>query len=233
MDASLIVMGLTLACAGVFLLRDYVQSLVCKHLVHANVVSIQQVFTPQLMAAGKPPNPYVADGFYPIIEYMSDGQPIRFTAIDAATSGRFHVGDRIKLKITQSRRKSSRSSRSLLVLLVLCLVLAGLMTFAAATDGLHMSIFKILGGSVVLAIGLTMMIIHTREQDERGLESLVDSGRAYAQFCLHEPTAFEKWRVAAADKRQQLKIRSAKAFAGCCFTAASMLFVVAFAPLMG
>lgn len=226
-------MGLTLACAGIFLLRDYVHSLVCKHVLHANVVSIQQVFTPQLMAAGKQPRPYVPDGFYPIIEYQSEGSPIRFTAIDSATSGRFHVGDRIKLRITQSRRKNARKSRSLAALLLLCFMLAGLMIYAAVSSDHRMSIFEISGASVVLAIGLTMMIIHTRELDERALDSLVDSGKAYTQFSLHEPTAFGKWRVAAADRRQHLKIRSAKAFAGCCFTAASMLFVVAIAPLMG
>jgi len=232
MDAFIFVMGLTLAAVGVFLFRDYVRFLAGSYSISGKVVSIQQVFIPKPIGRKVDIEPYVADGFYPVVEYKSDSTPIRFTAIDNVASGRFHVGDKLRLKVTKSRRKHQRHCRSMSILMSLLVLLASLMFVSATMTGYHLSVIKIISASFVLAIGFAMLIIYTREQDEQSEQNQLDTGKAYSQLCLFEPTAFNKWQATWQDRRQLKKIRGARAAAGFCFTSASMLVLAALMPVL-
>ena len=123
-DAFTFFMGLTLAVTGWFLCRDYARFLGASYFLKGRVTSIQQVFVaPSLRDAREGrPQPVVSDGFYPVIEYTSPTGAISFTAIDRSTSGRFHVGDEVRLRVSKTRRKQNRVCKSF-SMLALSLVL--------------------------------------------------------------------------------------------------------------
>lgn len=230
MDAFAVMMALTLVSAGFFLVRDYVRFLSGVYTVNAKVISIQQVFLPRHNDAAQAT--YVSDGFYPVIEYETESGPISFTAIDSLTSGRFHVGDRLRLKVTKSRRRSQRRCRSVTVLFSLLMILAAFLIVSALFATFDLSLLKIIEASFVLGIGSAMLIIYTREQDAQGISQVAGYEANHTQLCLYEPTAFSKWRNAWQDRRQRNKIRGARACAGFCFTSACLLLVAAVQPFL-
>lgn len=235
MDAFVFVMGLTLLAAGLFLFRDYVQFLAGVHTLPAKVVSIQQVFLPGLSSeTDAPGGRFVSNGFYPIVEYHSETGPISFTAIDKAISGRFHVGDKLRLRISKTRRSCHRHCKSITALLSLLLVLCVCLFAAALETGAQLSAFKIIGASVVIALCFATLILYTREQDEQGNHRFRAASAASgpAQLCLCEPTAFEKWKGTWQDHRQKTRIRGAQAFGAMCLTSACALLAVALRPFL-
>jgi hypothetical protein len=230
-DAFVFVMGMTLATIGLFLFRDYVRFLSGTHRIRGKVVTIQQAFIPRRDAQEEGCQ-FVSDGFYPVVEYQSEGEAVRFTAIEKAASGRFHVGDKLSLKVSKSRRKRHRHCRSMSVLTALMTVLAGFLVFFAFASGHHLSILKIVCASFVLAFGFAMFIIYLREHDEQGNDTSIDHNRAYPQLCLFEPTAYDKWQSNTRDRRQLQRIRGVRAAAGFCFTSASMMLGAALLPML-
>ena len=230
MDIFIFVVGMTLAAVSVFLLKDYVRFLLGVYSVPGKVISIQQVVVPRLAASPGPR--FVQSGFYPVVEYGSDAGPITFTMIDPATSGRFHVGDRVSLRVAKTRRRHRRNSRCVSVLMLLQVLLFGLLVSAAVSTSFELSVVKIALASAVLALCLAILILYTKDQDEQGINDFGHSRFGCPQLCLFEPTACSKWHDAWVDRRQLLKIRGSQAFGACCMMMACVLFVLAMQPLL-
>ncbi len=230
MDIFILIVGMTLAAAGVFLFRDYVGFLLGVHSLSGKVISIQHVFVHRRHDNGC--RPFVGDGFYPVVEYPSDSGPLAFTAIDPSTSGRFHVGDNIKLNVAKSRRSQRRTSKSTRVLILLLVALLGILVAAPMIAGFELSIMKITLASVVLALCFAMLIGFVRDQDELGLNDYAHSRSGRPRLCLFEPTAFCKWHECWMDRRQLLKIRSSQIFRAFCLLFACVLFALSLQPLL-
>lgn len=230
MDLFIFNIGLTLAAASIFLVKDYVRFLLGVHSVSGKVVSIQQVFVHRSIGAcGKP---FVSDGFYPVVEYNSETGPVSFTVIDPSTSGRFHVGDRIRLKVAKSRRKQRRGCKSATILVFLQLLLLGSMLASGIFSDYHLSTPKIILASIVLALCFAILILYTRDQDEQGINDFSHTRSGLPQLCLFEPTACAKWHDAWVDRRQLLKIRGSQAFGVFFMSSALILLLFAMQPLL-
>lgn len=230
MDFFILIIGMTLASAGVFLFRDYVGFLLGVHSLSGKVISIQQVFVHgRQHQRGQP---FVGDGFYPVVEYQSESGPLAFTAIDPSTSGRFHVGDSIKLNVAKSRRSERRMSRTTRTLIVLLLSLLACLVAAPMLASFELSPMKIILASVVLAFCFAMLIVYVRDLDEQGLNDYAHSRSGRPRLCLFEPTAFCKWSDCWMDRRQQMKIRNSQIFGVFCVLLACVLVVLSLQPLL-
>lgn len=230
MDIFILIIGMTLASAGVFIFRDYVGFLLGVHSLSGKVISIQQVFVHG--RHDKHGEPYVGDGFYPVVEYQSDTGPLAFTAIDPSASGRFHVGDSIRLNVAKSRRSERRMSKTTRVLILLLVSLLGCLIAAPLFAGFELSMMKITLASVVLALCFAMLIVFVRDLDEQGLNDFAHSRSGRPRLCLFEPTAFCKWSECWMDRRQQMKIRNSQIFGVFCVLLACVLFVLSLQPLL-
>lgn len=231
MDAFTLAMSLTLAVAGVFLYRDYVQFLRGVHSVLGKVCAIQQVFVPQESDATGARRPLVKNGFYPVVEYTSAQGPIRFTAIDHNISGRFHVGDKLRLRVTKSRRSHCRTCKSFSALVILLAVLCVSLVVAALFAQFHLLAHQVLMASFVIAFCFSVLVIYVRDQDKQEDQAFSRSELGHAQLCLFEPTAFEKWSQALKDPVQIIKIRSSQLIGAICLTSACAMLILAIQPL--
>lgn len=230
MDVFTLIMALTLAVVGIFLCRNYASFLRGAYAKHARVISIQQVFTSSLNLTTKA-STYVKNGFYPVIEYQNNGEPVRFTAIDQYVSGNFHVGDELKLRILKTRRSKNRACKTVLVLVsMLCLLGVDLFIYAFMSEA-AISLAQVFFASVIIAASLATLVLYLKDQDElyeKGLKS-TKSGRA--QLCLAEPAAFKNWTSALTDPAQRYKIRSTQFFGATCMCSSLLLLVIAIQPM--
>jgi len=231
MDAFTFILGLTLAVAGIFLYRNYTSFLRSVYAKRARVISIQQVFSSCANLQTGISN-YVKNGFYPVIEYSMNGEPVRFTAIDKHLSGNFHVGDEIKLRVLATRRSKNRVSKTV-VLLVSMLSLLGLDLFVSAiVSEAPVSLAQVYLASFIIAAGLSLVGLYLKDQDaqyEQGLSS-TKSGRT--QLCLAEPAAFKNWTAALRDPVQRYKIRSTQFFGATCMCSSVVMLVLAILPVV-
>tara|TARA_R110002167_G_scaffold137107_2_gene323967 strand:+ start:588 stop:1277 length:690 start_codon:yes stop_codon:yes gene_type:complete len=205
-------MSLTLAVTGVFLYRDYASFLKGAYVKHGKVVSIQAAFSSHVVANNSPSRSFVPEGFYPIIEYMYEGQAVRFTALDHLASAKLHVGDNIQLRIITTRRKENRACKSLIALVSLISIF-GITLFAAAITGnAPLSLAQICLGSLIIALSLTILALYFSDQDQRFMHDLKETKRGYTQLALAEPTAYKKWQSSFRDPVQRFKIQGSR----CC-----------------
>ncbi len=225
MDAFTLIISLTLAIAGFFLYRDYSRFLRGAYAKRGEVVSIHQVFANNLYQhQGSKMQPYVKNGFYPVIEYPLDGGSVRFTAIDHFASGNFHVGDKVKLRIIKTRRKHSRTCKTLTALISMITLLGLGMIGAALTSSIHISLAQVLLASTVIAASLSILIFYQRDQDSHYIHELSHTKNGRAQLYLAEPAAFKNWTAALHDPIQRIKIRSSQ-FCGATFIGSALLIL--------
>jgi hypothetical protein len=233
MDAFTFVIGLTLAVAGFFLYRDYARFLRGAYAKQGKVISIQQVFSAQLSSdATRLAPPYVRNGFYPVIEYSLKDGPIQFTAIDKNTSGSFHVGDQVKLRIIKTRRKATRVCHTFIVLVAMVTLLSLGMISAALSSSFQISIGQVFLASCVVAASLSMLIFYLRDQDQLYTHELTHTKGGRTQLCLAEPTAFKHWKSALLDPAQRYKIRSSQLCGATCMGTAMITLTIALQPLI-
>jgi len=232
MDVFTLTMSLTLAVAGLFLCRDYARFLRGAYAVSGRVTSIQQVFVSRPESTEcKISKSHVENGYYPVIEYRSPGGAISFTAIDRSASGRFHVGDDIKLLINKTRRQESRICKTVIVLISMLVLLCLDMSAAALISGIYLSAGQIYLASFVITVSLAILVLYARDQDERGTHQLTRVDGNCAQLCLCEPAAFKNWAFSVRDPVQASKIRSSQLFGATCMCSALAIIVIAFQPL--
>jgi len=232
MDAFALLIGLTLAIAGVFLYKDYAHFLRGAYAKQGKVVSIQQVFTNNLHS--EPINKkksFVENGFYPVIEYLIKGEAVQFTAIDHNNSGNFHVGDQVKLKIIKTRRKESRLCKTAIALVSMIFILGAGIVFAGLASTVQVTIGQIFLSSLVIAICLAILVLYIKDQDEHFIQDLTQTKSGRTQICLTEPTAFRNWKSAFCDPVQRNKIRGSQ-FCGATFMCSAMfMLALAVQPL--
>ena len=138
MDAFSFLMSITLATAGLFLIRDYASLLKGSYAMVGRVKAIQQVFRILPENEEEARKIYVSNGFYPVIEYEADGQLVSFTAIDRQASGQLHVGDTVKLRVTKSRRRADRRNNVATLLVSLLSALCLGLTLDALFSEVHL-----------------------------------------------------------------------------------------------
>jgi hypothetical protein len=224
-------MASTLALAGVLLVRDYARFLRSVHTLQAKVTSIQHVFVPTLDGKPKETKNTVESGYYPVVQYQTKQGPVSFTCIDSAVVDRFHIGDKIRLRISKSRRKADRTCKTFTLLAMMLVMLSFGLVAGASFPGFYLAPTYIFTASLVIAACLCVIVRFKREQDEcKSIQVLHnDSGRT--QYCLQEPTAFKHWGQAVRDNHQVSKIRSSQALGLVCFAISAALLVVTMFPL--
>ena len=235
MDAFSLLVGLTLAVVGLFLCRDYVRLQRSAYAVTGRVKSIQQVFIPTRKATKEQEQPsagYVANGFYPVIEYCANGQTVSFTAIDLNTRGSFHVGDKLKIRVTNTRRQPGRVCRTLVVLVAMLSILGSGLIASALIADLQLSIAQIIFSSLVIAAGLAILALYARDQDENCINRPTGITGSDFQLYISEPTAFQKWQAAMKDPTQRTKIRSSQFLGATCMGSAMVMLVIALKPFV-
>lgn len=232
MDAFTLIISLTVAVAGFFLYRDYSRFLHGTYAKHGKVVSIHQVFSNYLYQTKNNGNnsPYVKSGFYPVIEYPLDGEPVRFTAIDHLASGNFHVGDKVKLRIITTRRKHSRTCKTLVALISMISILGLSLIGAALISSIAISLGQILLSSCVIAASLAILILYQRDQDQHYIHELSRTKSGKAQLFIPEPAAFRNWTSALSDPAQKAKIRSSQLCGATCIGIAFIMLSLAIQP---
>lgn len=232
MDAFTLIIGITLAIAGIFLYRDYARFLRGAYAKYGKVVSIHQVFTTPLSTLGPQTKaPFVKNGFYPVIEYPLEGGKVRFTAIDSNASGSFHVGDQVKLRIIKTRRKRSRTCKTLVALIAMISLLSIAMVAGAISSSIEISFNQVLLASFVITACLSVLIMYIRDQDQHYIHDLTQTKGGRTQLCLAEPTAFKNWNSALRDPVQRYKIRSTQFFGATCLGSSAIMLVFAVHPL--
>jgi len=232
MDAFALIIGLTLATAGVFLYKDYAHFLRGAYAKQGKVVSIQQVFTTYLHSESTSKNkPYVENGFYPVIEYLINGEGVQFTAIDHNNSGSFHVGDQVRLKIIKTRRKENRPCKTALALVSMIVILCGGLVIAGLASTIQVTIGQIFLASFVIAVCLAILVLYIKDQDEHVIQDLTQTKSGRTQICLAEPTAFRNWKSAFYDPVQRTKIRSSQFCGATCMCSAMFMLAIAVQPL--
>lgn len=206
-----IAMASTMAVAGVLLTRDYVRFLKSTHQVNAVVKSIQHVFLPSNARSG------TKSGYYPVLEYRTEQGPVAFTCIDELAANRFHIGDRIKLHVSKSRRTSSRNCRTFVLLSTMLTVLICGLLFSALVPDSGIGSMHIIVASFVVATSLFVIVRFKRDQDENLAMQTIDVDGGSARYWLKEPTAFKHWRKTLNDRKQAARVRFSQAFGVCCF----------------
>ncbi len=205
-EALTILTSLTLAVTGIFLFKDYANFLNGTYAKRGKVVSIQSTF-PKLSNTSKT---FIAEGFYPIIEYIHEGQAVRFTAIDHLASAKLHVGDKVQLRIIKTRRKENRACKCLIILVSLITILGCTLFSAALSGNTQLSISQIFLGSFVIALSLAILALYFSDQDQHFVNDLKETKRGYTQLFLAEPTAYRKWKTSFGDPTQRFKIQGSK-----------------------
>lgn len=229
-DVYNVVIALTLAVTGILLVRDYARFLTGVHSIKASVTSIQQVFLPPPTETSSYVNRFVVDGYYPVVQYNTESGPVSFTVTDQEASGRFHIGDRIRLRVTKTRRKENRVCKSFTLLgSLLCLLIAGLLA-SAFVEGIQLNAAQIVVASFVLAFCLLVIARFKRDQEDFHSLDMMQSQTGLTQLCLSEPTAFKYWRTTMMDRSQLNKVRSSQFFGFACFGAAAVVVIAAVYP---
>lgn len=231
MDAFSFLMSITLATAGLFLVRDYARFLKGSYSMAGRVKAIQQVFRILPESEDDARKVFVTNGFYPVIEYESDGLLVSFTAIDQQASGQLHVGDAVRLRVTKSRRRSNRRNKVATTLVSLLSILCLGLALDAAISEIHLSITQVVLASTTVAICLAILVLYVRDKDDYYIHDVVRTRGGHVQLCLFEPTAFQKWQSALRDPNQAFKIRSSQAFGATCMGAAMIMLAVAIEPM--
>lgn len=208
-EALTILISLTLAVTGIFLYRDYSRFLKGTYAKRGKVVSIQPTFS-NAHQVSLNTHRYVSAGFYPIIEYSHEGEAVRFTAIDHTASAKLHVGDKVQLRIIKSRRKETRSCKSIFTLVSLISILGIALTYTSITAASPPSLTQIFLGSFVIALSLGILALFLSDQDEYFENNLKVTKRGYTQLFLAEPTAYRKWQSSFRDPVQRFKIRGSR-----------------------
>ena len=203
-----VLISLTLAVTGIFLYRDYSSFLKGTDAKRGKVVSIQSTFSSN--NENKHSSPFVPAGFYPIIEYFYQKEAVRFTAIDHLASAKLHVGDKVQLRITKSRRKENRSCKSILALVSLISVLGIAMIVTSISGATPPSITQIFFGSFVIALSLAILALYLSDQDQYFLNDIKETKRGYTPLFLADPTAYRKWQSSFKDPVQRFKIRGSR-----------------------
>ncbi|KZZ60051.1 hypothetical protein A3762_03500 [Oleiphilus sp. HI0125] len=219
-----IAMAATMAIAGLLLTRDYVRFLQSTHKMNALVKSVQHVFSPSSHRGT------TKSGYYPVLEYRSEDGPVSFTCIDPEAADRFHIGDKIKLHVSKSRRSHSRNCRTFVALsLMLSLLVSGMLISALVPDS-GIGLMHIIIASFVVAVCLFVIVRFKREQDETENLQTLDIENGDVRYCLREPTAFNQWRKSFYDRKQAVRVRMSQVFGACCFVASGSIVVGAILP---
>ena len=231
MDVFTLSMGLTLLAAGWFMLRDYVRFLTSGYIVKGSVVAIQQSslhgysnLVQQIALANSAEHissetSYSSDkqySIYPVIEYLSNGEAVRFTMISGLSSDQYHVGDAVDLRFCRSRRVQGRISRSTVSLITMLTVLSIGLAIGAVFSSVGLTIAHICFSSIILTFCLFIMAAYYCNRDENSKAHYELGRRGRMRVLILEPSAFKHWGSMIDDKTQKRRIFGSQVFgAGC------------------
>lgn len=222
-----VAMSGTMAIAGLLLTRDYVRFLKSTHQVNSVVKSIQHVFLPSNARSG------TKSGYYPVLEYKTNQGPVAFTCIDERAANRFHIGDKVKLHVSKSRRTTTRNCRTFVLLSVMLAILVGGLFLSALIPDSGIGAMHIIVASFVVATSLFVIVRFKRDQDESMEMQTIDVDGGSARYWLKEPTAFKHWCRSLHDKKQAARVRFSQAFGLCCFIISGGIAFGSLLPVLG
>lgn len=228
MDMLLLLMGLVLLMAGWFLMWEFARFLHCAYVIQGQVISMEPGFglKKHLAHLDSDSGNY---SFFPVIQYEWMGEPTRFTTLDQECISGLQIGDRVKLSFSRTRRAQSRIGRMVFLLLVcMALLVAGIVGSTIAAHGL-LDIGHILMASFVLAVGLCIIVLYTRQQDETNPDTRYPQAQAQSvlNVFLLEPTNVCYWKRLFTNRSQRRRIMFSKMVGGCCFMAGMFMLVSA------
>ena len=222
MDVLLLFMGLTLAAAGVLLIRDYSRALYSSYTARGRVVNIEPGYWPKALLPQGYPRDQRLPAYFPVIEYYWNGESSRFTALMPEASTTLQVDELVDVQVSRSRRRHSRVGHSMLVLVALLgcsLLLLALAGLAGKFDRSQVILV-----SLVLAVCFFILVLYLRQQDESLLPVPLPSSGAMS-LRLQEPTAPSHWRNFRVSRHQRTRIIYSRLFGSGC-VAAGILFVL-------
>ncbi|WP_250656723.1 DUF3592 domain-containing protein [Alkalimarinus coralli] len=242
MDVFILAMGLTLLAAGWFLTRDYVRFLSSGYTVRGAVVSMQHAFLHrysglQQRLASPSLNLYASQlsahrssqyGIYPVVQYFSNGEPVRFTMIDCEKPGQYHVGETLELRFSRSRRHHNRVGRpTMMLILMLTALISGLMAGAMFSE-VGLSFAHICFASLILTFCLFIIGAYYRCQDDCCQEQDKRGRNGRARLLISEPSSFSHWSSMVDDVRQRRRILGFQLCGVGCFVCGLVVVVAAF-----
>ena len=239
MDVFTFAMGLTLLAAGWFMLRDYVRFLTSGYIVKGKVVSIQQsslhgysrLVQRTSLASPSSDDIYASNkqyGIYPVIEYRSNGEAVRFTLMDDQSADQYHMGDSVDLRFCRSRRVQGRISRSTVSLIIMLAVLSVGLLVGAVFSSVGLTIAHICFSSIILTFCLFMMVAYYCNRDENSKARYELNRRGRIRVLLLEPSAFKHWRAMIDDKTQKRRIFGSQVFGAGCLMSGMVIIASAF-----
>lgn len=224
MDVLLFFMGLTLAAAGVLLMRDYTRSLYSSYTARGRVVNIEPGYWPRAWLPQGHPRDQRLPAYFPVIEYYWNGESSRFTALIPEASTTLQVDELVNVQVSRSRRRHGRVGHNMLVLVALLVSSLLLLTLAGFAGKFDRS--QVILASLVLAVCFFILVLYLRQQDETLLPMSPrppESGTLSLR--LQEPTAPCHWRNFRVSRHQRARIIYSRLFGTSC-VAAGILFVL-------
>lgn len=222
MDVLLLFVGLTLAAAGVLLVRDYSRTLYSSYTARGRVVNVEHGYWPKALLPQGHPHDQRLPAYFPVIEYYWNGESSRFTALIPEAAASLQVGELVDVQVSRSRRRHNRVGHGMLVLVALLCSSLLLLTLAGVAGKFDRS--QVVLVSLVLAVCFFILVLYLRQQDE-SIFSVPLPGSGTMSLRLQEPTAPRHWRKFRISRHQRTRIISSRLFGSGC-VAAGILFVL-------
>ncbi len=185
MDILMLLVGLTLAVTGWFLAWDYARSLFSAYTARGRVVALQPGFGRRIPGACTP--------FFPVVEYLWQGQPVRFTALHEDDVTNLQIGDIIEIIFSRSRRTQTRLGRMVLTLLFMLVLVLGGMFGTALVTSKTLDLTHILLPSVVLSGCFFAIVLYLRQQDQADTGAPIQRRTSLCRLFIQEPTHVCHW----------------------------------------
>ncbi len=239
MDVFTLAMGLTLLAAGHFMLKDYSRFLSSGYTVKGKVVSLQQAYqynyskpldySNQSDSSSLTAEETHRSRIFPVIEYRSNRQLVRFTMIDDAISDQPHIGDMLDLRFCRSRRDNNRVGRSTILLITMLAVLTAGLFLGGIFSEMGLTVAHICFASFVLTFCLCLIVAYYRCRDASCKEhDGLGHRNGRMRILISEPSAFNHWASMIDDGRQKRRVRGSQAFGAGCFMSGLVIVATAF-----
>lgn len=222
MDLLILLMGLTLLTAGWFLMWEFARFLHCAYRVQGRVIAMEPGYGLHRHLHGQEAKSF---SFYPVIQYEWMGEPTRFTSLDHDCIVGLQIGDDVRLSFSRTRRSEARIGRMAMVLVLsMALLVAGLFS-ASLLIRESLDMMHVVLSSLVLAVGLFIIVLYMRQQDEATVAARYPQGQAQTMTSVFilEPTNVRYWKSLFTNRRQRRRILFSKMMGGCCLVLGLML----------
>ncbi|RMF16852.1 MAG: DUF3592 domain-containing protein [Gammaproteobacteria bacterium] len=185
MDILMLLVGITLAVTGWFLAWDYARSLFSAYTTKGKVVALQPGFGQRRNGVYTP--------FYPVVEYLWQKEPVRFSALHEDDVANLQIGDIIEITFSRSRRTQTRLGRMVLTLLFMLVMVLGAIYGTALATSTRLDLLHILLPSLVLSGCFFAIVLFLRQQDQADTGAAIQRRTSLCRLFIQEPTHVCHW----------------------------------------